>query len=105
LCAEIAYPRLVLNDEKTVFTSRKHSKILTGLYLTPDRKLSIGRDRKRLIRSMAFNYSVGKLELKVIPKLRGLIAFAHSIEPEFVATLERMIGTEAMSRLMRPGKE
>lgn len=102
LCAELDYPRLVLNEEKTVFTSRKHSRRLTGLYLTPDRKLSIGRDRKRLIRSMVFNYSAGILELDAVPKLRGLIAFAHSIEPEFLLTLERMIGAEAMRRLMKP---
>ena len=101
LCREAPYPRLQLNDAKTVFTSKKHRRQLTGLILTNDGKPSLGRDKKRLIRSMAHRFSLNELSQEQIMHLRGLLAFAFSIEPLFFSSINRMIGEETFHRLMK----
>lgn len=101
LCDEMPFPRLRLNEEKTVFSSKKHRRQLTGLVLTNDGKSSLGREKKRSIRAMAHHYSNGGLSPEQIAQLRGLLAFAQSIEPSFVCVISRMIGEEAFHRLMK----
>lgn len=101
LCRDMPYPRLQLNDAKTVFTSKKYRRQLTGLILTNDGKASLGREKKRLIRSMAYRFSIGEISQEQVPHLRGLLAFAFSIEPLFFSSINRMIGEEAFQRLMK----
>lgn len=101
LCDEMPYPRLRLNEEKTVFASKKHRRQLTGLVLTNDGKPSLGREKKRSIRAMAHRFLLGELPQEQIPQLRGLLAFAMSIEPLFVGAVSRMIGEDAFRRLMK----
>lgn len=101
LCRESKYPHFELNAGKTVFTSKKHHRQLTGLTLASDGKLSLGRDKKRLIRAMAHAYSIGKLKPDDFGKLRGWVAFAHSIEPAFVQGLERMIGSHVLNTIRK----
>lgn len=101
LCKNVPYPSLSLNNDKTVFASKKHKRQLTGLVLTNDGQTSLGREKKRQIRSMAHHYSMDELPLDQVSHLRGLIAFAFSIEPPFVETIKRMIGEELFQRLMR----
>ena len=101
LCRDMPYPRLQLNDAKTVFTSKKHRRQLTGLILTNEGKPSLGREKKRLIRSMAHRFSLNQLPQDQILHLRGLLAFAFSIEPIFFSSISRMIGEEAFHRLMK----
>ena len=101
LCKRIDYPNLELNEEKTVYTSKKHHRELTGLVLSNDGKASIGREKKRLIRSMAHHYKVGSLPIEDYHKLRGLIAFTLSIDKKFVDTIKKMLGDEIYYRLIK----
>ena len=100
LCKSSEYPRLALNKNKTVFTSQKHSRQLTGLILTNDGLASLGRDKKRKIRAMAYHFYLGKLDITEIARLRGLLAFSLSIEPIFVESIRKMIGDEPFNNLM-----
>lgn len=101
MCHNTRHPKLVINDEKTVFTSKKHHRQLTGLTLSNDGRASLGRDRKREIRAMAHHYEQGRLSPEEISKLRGWIAFSISIDTAFVQTIEKLIGDEAFKKLMR----
>lgn len=101
LCSNMPYPRLRLNEGKTVFTSKKHKRQLTGLTLTNDGQPSLGREKKRMIRAMAHRFATGELPKEQILQLRGLLAFAYSIEPLFFGTIGRMIGKDAFQRLMK----
>lgn len=83
----LAYPKLQLNEGKTVFASRRSRRVVTGLVLTPDLKISLGRERKRTISSMYHHYILGKLPEDKHDELNGLLAFAESIEPGFRAKL------------------
>ncbi len=99
-CRRLDYPRLTLNEDKSVFTSKKFQRQLTGLILTNEGSVSLGREKKRLIRAMAYRFNLGDLSKDDINRLRGLLAFAFSIEPEYVKSIIRMIGEESYKNLM-----
>lgn len=104
ICADLKYPRLTVNDEKTVFTSKKHNRTLTGLVLANDGSTSIGRTRKREIRALAHHFDNNALDPEQVANLRGLLAFTYSIDPDFNSSVARMIGVEKYNSLMQPGK-
>lgn len=85
-------PKLHLNEEKTVFAMKPFRRHITGVYITNDDKLSLGRERKRLIRSQVHHYKNDEYNEEQIEKLRGMIAFSRDIEPEFVNRLESKYG-------------
>jgi RNA-directed DNA polymerase len=88
ILAELPYPRLTLNEAKTVRASRAGKRVITGLVITPEGNLSIGRDRKRLIRAMYHRSLTNEISEKEAQKLCGLLAFADNIEPGFSQRLK-----------------
>src|SRR6266508_3273123 len=82
-------PLLRINDKKTAFFSRKYRRLVAGLVLTSDRKISIGRDKKRLLSASVNRLKHKELQPEEVHKLRGWIAYVQSVEPTFVETLER----------------
>lgn len=101
LCKEMAYPRLALHSGKTVFTSRKRNRQLTGLVLTNEGDVSLGREKKRELRAMVHRASLGQLDHDSTQRLRGLLAYVQSVEPEFLVSVERMVGKDALLAIIR----
>ena len=91
LLSELQYPKLSLNLAKTVRASRAGKRVVTGLVLTPDGNVSIGRDRKRLIRTMHHHSLSKQLGEKEMQELQGLLSFADSIEPGFSLRLKNSV--------------
>ena len=93
LVAKIAesldYPQLSLNEKKTVFASRAGRRVVTGVTLTADHQLSIGRARKREIRAMYHRMALGMLSPDEQRELAGLISFADDVEPGFASWLSK----------------
>ncbi|WP_319779607.1 retron St85 family RNA-directed DNA polymerase [Maridesulfovibrio sp.] len=85
-------PSLVLNKQKTVFAMKPFRRFVTGLYLSNDDKISLGRERKRLIRAQVHYYLNGRLDKDEIESLKGMISFSRSVEPTFVDRLEEKYG-------------
>jgi len=81
--AETASPRLKLNSKKTYHGSRKRRMVVTGLRITPDAKVSVGRELKRRIRVAANKALHKKLDPKELGWLHGMLAYVSSIEPSF----------------------
>ena len=88
-----------INPTKTVFTSKRHLCKVTGLVITPDRKVSIGRDNKRYIKHLIFEYSQGSLEETDVMRLKGLLSFVKSIEPNFISSLQKKYGSVLLTNL------
>ena len=87
------HPRLKINEDKSVVATTKYRRVVTGLVLSLEGDVTVGRDRKRLIRAMLDHASKGKLDGEQILKLRGLLAFALDIEPDyFAAAVNRYAG-------------
>lgn len=94
-------PRLEINNEKTVFSSRKHKRIVTGITLTSDKRISIGREKKRWLRSACFKFINGEMTADEASKLRGYLSFVHSVEPDVLNRLKRKFGEASIDRIVR----
>jgi RNA-directed DNA polymerase len=81
--AETASPRLVINKRKTYHGSRKRRMVVTGLRITPDAKVSVGRELKRRIRVVAHKAFHKRLEPHELAWLHGMLAYVSSIEPHY----------------------
>ncbi|PYB77679.1 retron St85 family RNA-directed DNA polymerase [Rhizobium wuzhouense] len=90
------YANLRLNPDKTVFLSRRYSRRVTGLVLTTDGKVSIGRERKRAVKAQVYKFIQGELDNFEVPTLRGYLAFIQDVEPEFWESLNRKYGADTM---------
>lgn len=80
-------PNLALNVDKTINVSKRNLRTVTGIVLTPTEGISLGRERKRTIRAQVDHYQKGTLSAEDFFQLKGWIAYASNIEPEFVQTL------------------
>lgn len=100
-CRVVPYPRLILNEQKTVFTSKKFQRQLTGLILSNDGVVSLGREKKRNLRAAAHSFMQGRLNVEQIATLKGQISYSISIEPQFIESLRRMLGDQVYCDLMK----
>jgi hypothetical protein len=82
-------PHLTINEEKTAFSSRKVRRLAAGLVLTSDRKISIGRKKKRVLKSLVLKLKHGHLASDQVASLRGWISYLRSVEPAFVLALQQ----------------
>lgn len=90
ICKKIEYPSLKVNIEKTVVSSKRNNRHVTGLVISNDNKVSLGRGRKRYIRSLIHKYSLGGMPNDEVLALKGLLSFAKHIEPDFYqATIKK----------------
>ncbi len=94
-----SYPKLKLNQEKTLHTSKKHHRQVTGLVLSAENKISIGRDKKRTLKALVHQYTLNNLEPDSIANLRGQLSFVQSVEPSFIASLQEKYGREILFKL------
>lgn len=96
---DLRYPKLFINDGKTVLATKKYRREVTGIILTNDNRLSLGREKKRKLRAQIHYFSKGDLDQKSAAKLAGHMAFAFDVEPTFYARMERVFGKEVMDQL------
>lgn len=101
LLKKLKYPRLTINSNKTVHTSKGRGIYITGVTLTSDGALSLGRERKRIIRATVHAFISNELTDKKIKKLNGLLAFAYDIEPAFIERLKSKYGDDIVDRIKK----
>lgn len=95
----LPFPRLEFRSDKRVLVSASHHLSVTGLTLATQGHVTVGRCRKRGIRAGLHKYKLGKLSTEEIQSLRGEIAFAQSIECDFMNLLFEW-DKELMKRLL-----
>jgi hypothetical protein len=94
------FPRLEINQKKTIRTSKGHLRRVTGLTITPLGDVSLGRERKREIRAKLHHFIHKSLSSEEVAQLRGLLAFSMDVEPSFVDRLALKYGTDVMKAVM-----
>lgn len=85
---------LRVNHKKTRHMSRKGRRQITGLILTSDGNTSLGRDRKRSVRTRVHLLNTLSSDEKL--KLAGDIAYCRGIEPDFYNRLVLKFGASLM---------
>jgi RNA-directed DNA polymerase len=101
ILASLNYPVLYINHEKTALITKKHRRTLTGLVLANDGFVSLGREKKRILRAAVHAYLNRTLSGDEILALRGQLAFCKSVEPAFIARLAQKYGKLEIATLMK----
>lgn len=92
-------PKLAVNDQKTVLATKKFRRVVTGLVLANDGRVTIGRDKKREIRAALHWAFLGKLDNREIGQLAGLLAHIKGVEPIYFNELTQRHGENLLGRL------
>jgi hypothetical protein len=96
-----SYPKLEINNDKTTYATPKYHRSVTGLTLANDGRVTLGRDRKRLIRAQVHHAIQGVLAPDELRKLAGMLAFARSVEPAYLEVLAASYGAERLAMITR----
>lgn len=95
------FAKLRLNSKKTIFLSRKYRRQITGLIITPDHRISLGRKRKKEIKSLVHRFSLGQLPPDKLDYAQGLVSFASDADEAFFISLTKKYGESTLNRLKR----
>ena len=100
LLAKTRSPSLTINAAKTLYMSTGTRRTVTGLFVTPQRKISIGRKNKRYIRKLLFEYKKGSIDPNLLKYLQGYLSFILDVEPTFYNSIVIKYGAELVSRAL-----
>lgn len=96
------YPELSINAGKTVFASKGTNRHVTGVTITNEGKLSVGRHQKRVIRALVHRYQVNTITPEDLAYLKGYLSFCLHIEPAFLEQLKAKYGPAFIDELRYP---
>ncbi|WP_421932928.1 retron St85 family RNA-directed DNA polymerase [Phenylobacterium sp.] len=102
---KMANPKLKLNDTKTTLATRRYRREVTGLVLTNDGAVSLGREKKRLIRAALHREKLGLLTQREREHLCGMLAYVNAVEPTFLVRMEARYGPELLASVKRQVRE
>lgn len=97
--------QLVINQRKTKFSSKAHNRHVTGITISNDKKLSLGRERKRYIKHLVHQFQLNKLDNVDIRHLQGLLAFAKHVEPTFILSLRKKYSETLILKITEANNE
>lgn len=97
----LPYPKMRLNEDKTVLATTKYRRTVTGLTLANDGSVTIGRWRKRILSAMMHRAKNGLLSIEERQYLAGYLAFVAAIEPGFIVGLNARYGERVVSEIRR----
>ncbi|MFJ5452462.1 retron St85 family RNA-directed DNA polymerase [Pectobacterium jejuense] len=93
------HPKLLINKEKTRYIGKGRSKRVTGVVITHEGELGVGRYLRKKIRSMIYLYSKKKLKREDIPYLHGMLSHINNIEHDYYIKLKNQYGSAIFSAL------
>lgn len=94
--------KIRINRFKTVFSSKKHNRHVTGLTITNESSISIGRAKKRYIKHLVYNFVENNITRDDLNYLKGYLGFIQYVEPDFLKSLKLKYG-EAVIQKIRLG--
>lgn len=93
------HPKLIINKEKTRYIGKGRSKRVTGVVITHEGELGVGRYLRKKIRAMIYLYSQKKLKKEDIPYLHGMLSHINNIEHDYYIKLKKQYGSAMFSAL------
>lgn len=84
---EIPYLSLKINQKKTKRVSLRQRVTITGLNITSEHKISIGREQKKRIRVLLHHLSLKTLSPNKYDYLKGWLSYIKDVEPEYFTTI------------------
>lgn len=105
ILGQLPYPLIRINERKTVHTSMKKRRFITGIVITNEGNISLGRERKRDIRVKLHKALNSELDNSKLLNLNGLLSFAKDIEPHFWERMKQKFGEELFNEIKNTIKE
>lgn len=97
---ELEYPKsLYINRSKTIHSSKKRRRMVTGLIISNDKKVSLGRSKKRELRSLVYKWE--GLAVKEKNHLKGTLAYVSDVEPELINQFCKKFGAAKIIQIMK----
>lgn len=93
---ELHHSNILINTKKTTHLTKKHQRRVTGLVITNEGKLSLGRDRKRHISVLLHKFSLQQLSEDETYWLQGILGHAKNVEPSFVRSMSQKYGADLL---------
>lgn len=93
--------KIKINEKKTVFSSKKFNRHVTGVTLNNEGAVSLGRERKRLLSSKIHHFCNDLLDEEETLKLKGELGFAKFIEPSFVEKMKNKYGVDIITAIQK----
>jgi RNA-directed DNA polymerase len=93
-------PSLTINGKKTLFMSRGTRKTITGLFVTPDGNITIGRKKKRYVKKLVFEFIQGNQNEESRKYLHGYLSYILDVDPDFFNSLVIKYGHQTVSKAM-----
>ncbi len=90
-----------INQSKTIFSSKAHNRHITGITITNQGSLSIGRSRKRMISSLIHKFMIGEIDYSDFKYLQGLLSFSSHIEPSFISSMRKKYGEGIIGQVIK----
>jgi retron-type reverse transcriptase len=90
-----------VNRMKTALSSKGHNRHVTGVTISNEGWLSIGREKKRYLFHLVHQFTLNQLNQKQIEKLRGLVAFAYYLDPSLHRRLSTKYSSEVIQNLIK----
>jgi RNA-directed DNA polymerase len=98
---ELSYPKLDINQRKTTYITTKYHRVVTGLTLANDGRVTMGRQKKREISAGVHRASLKQLDADQLAVLCGQLAFANAVEPSFLDQLRKKYGVDTVRSVQR----
>jgi RNA-directed DNA polymerase len=94
-------PSLRLNEAKVAFNSKKRRVRITGLVLDCGDDISVGRNTKRKIKSLIYQFITERLDVQRTIYLKGYLAYVKGVEPKFIDALENKYGKDVLDAILQ----
>lgn len=92
--------KLKINPQKNIFTSKKHKRLITGLTITTEGEVSVGRKKKSYIKSLIYKYKNNDIKTAELEYVKGYLSFLMSIEPEYIKLLKNKYSEKILNELL-----
>lgn len=76
-------PSLSINNSKTLYMSRGTRRVINGLFITPDGRVTIGRKQKEYIKRLIYKHMKGNIDENDVKYLSGYLSYILDVEPLF----------------------
>lgn len=97
---ELSIPKgLKINSKKTHHSSKKNRMAVTGMIITTDNKISVGRNKKREVRSLIHKWNTLDSESKNY--LSGYLSYCKYVEPTFINALCNKYGAKIIDEVIQ----
>jgi RNA-directed DNA polymerase len=98
---EMKQPKLTVNTSKTHFITSKRRRCVTGVILSNEGTVGLGREKRRILSAQVHHAKLRKLDAPELAELRGQLAFANVVEPKFVEKLREKYGDRIVTQIQK----